>query len=179
MSVTVQDVFAPYQYYLGGEAWPSVAHTGGDISTKPVFTEEDEQGMAPQNAAAALAKLVRWAVHQPEGEGAAIYDHSAREEWARHTVLGEALAARALNLRSRAEFDALYRWRHQPVEGQIFKAEDEGIEVDQTSLVADVAIYTHGRNAGDKHDMKTHITWAARTVEALSALGFKTVWTGK
>jgi hypothetical protein len=89
--------WGPYENHLDSHVWP-----GAD---KFVVVERDE--MPPQYAAAALAKLVRWARVHPVGEIATLHGEDEREEYVRKTRLGAALAARACNLEEE-HFHALY-----------------------------------------------------------------------
>lgn len=83
--------FGPYAEYLSMPVWPSERGYG---EVTQVMVEE----MSPQQAAASLAKLVRWARLEPYGDIARHGDEDSREEAVRHTVLGQALAARAVNM---------------------------------------------------------------------------------
>lgn len=94
------DDFAPYAGYLSMAVWPSNA-TYGEVATSLV------EEMAPQHAASALAKLVRWARTAPEGDITMNPDEDTREEAVRQSRLGHALAARACNL-TEEHFHALY-----------------------------------------------------------------------
>lgn len=93
------DDYGPYASYLHTNLWPSVS-SGQAI---PVIRDE----MSPQQAASSLAKLVRWARVAPEGDVATLPDEDSREEFARKSRLGQALAARACNLEEE-HFHALY-----------------------------------------------------------------------
>lgn len=86
--------FAPYEGYLDSLLWPSFNSRTGEISAVIV----DRENMPPQYAAAALAKLVRWARIAPGGMIAMHPDEDSREYEVRSSVLGKALAARAVNL---------------------------------------------------------------------------------
>lgn len=95
-----EDDFAPYAGYLSGVVWPSNKAYG---ETEHTYVEE----MAPQHAASALAKLVRWARMAPAGDITMNPDEDTREEAVRQSRLGLALAARACNL-TEEHFHALY-----------------------------------------------------------------------
>lgn len=92
-----------YSLYLHGKEWPSDSQrlSTGSPSPQPV-TE-----MPPQQAAACLAKLVRWCWRSPIGDMASI-DLDSREEYIRKSNLGIALAARALGLENPETIYALY-----------------------------------------------------------------------
>lgn len=94
------DDFAPYAGYLATVVWPSNRAFG---ETEHTYVEE----MPPQQAAASLAKLVRWARTAPAGDITMNPDEDTREEAARQSPLGLALAARACNL-TEEQFHALY-----------------------------------------------------------------------
>lgn len=81
------------------------------------------ESMAPQHAAAALAKLVRWAVNAPTGQVALFDEVGAREDLTRSSPLGRALAARAQNLHP-GEAEALSRALAPPeaVRGELASA---------------------------------------------------------
>lgn len=91
--------FEHYEGYLDTNIWPSVS-AGGSL-----YVERDT--MSPQQAAASLAKLVRWARIHPVGNIALVAGEDEREEYVRKTRLGMALAARACNLEEE-HFHALY-----------------------------------------------------------------------
>jgi hypothetical protein len=88
------DVYANYEDYLHSHVWPKVDPRTGETET--VVVDRDE--MVPQYAAAALAKLVRWARSAPVGNISLLPDEDSRECEVRGTELGKALAARAVNL---------------------------------------------------------------------------------
>ena len=94
------DEYAPYAGYLSSAVWPSLDRDGDVITT----VVED---MAPQHAASALAKLVRWARQAPAGDVARHHDEDSREYAARTSRLGQHLAARACNLTEEL-FHAVY-----------------------------------------------------------------------
>lgn len=166
-----QDVFAPYELYLDSEVWPSRQSANSPVRTVHVF----EDSLPPQHAAAAIAKLVRWAVHEPVGNIAQIADPVQREQEVRESRLGLALAARALNQRSPEEFEALYRHTHEArPEGAVFVPAGTAVEAEPTSLTADLAVSIHEHLPGQS--LKTAIAWSARVVEALARLGFKVTW---
>lgn len=172
--MATQDVFAPYELYLDSEVWPSRSYEGAAATTQEIF---GHSAMAPQYACGALAKLVRWAVHEPAGNVAMLGDPVQREEEVRHSRLGLALAARALNQRDVGEFESLYRFTHSatPV-GHVFVPQGQAVEAEPTALVADIAVNIHDHLPGQS--LKTAITWSARVVEALTRLGLKVTWEG-
>lgn len=95
------EVFGPYALWLHTTWWPSINE--GRKDTEQIDIDE----MPPQRAAACLAKLVRWARYEPQGDLAALDDMDMREEEARTSVMGRHLAARALNL-SEPQMHALF-----------------------------------------------------------------------
>lgn len=97
----VEEVYGPYETYLHVPLWPSIRNGMQD----PEIADVTE--MAPQHAAAALAKLVRWARREPTGQLSMIDDIDMREEEARTSPLGRHLAARALSL-SEPQMHALF-----------------------------------------------------------------------
>lgn len=86
--------FGPYEGYLDHNMWPTWNPRTGEAKVVMV----DRENMPPQYAAAALAKLVRWARIAPAGMIAMHPDEDSREYEVRSTTLGRALAARAVNL---------------------------------------------------------------------------------
>lgn len=100
--MTRQDeVFQEYAPYLATTIWPSVEK--GYTGEKYTPVEE----MVPQYAAAALAKLIRWAKYAPSGDITMHADEDSREEAVRKSRLGMALAARATNM-TEEHFHAMY-----------------------------------------------------------------------
>lgn len=95
--------FAEYEGYLDGNVWPSAE---GTAASSGGYTMVDTE-MAPQYAAAALCKLVRWARFAPVGETARYADEDAREEFVRRSYLGTCLAARACGMLPE-HFHAIY-----------------------------------------------------------------------
>lgn len=115
--------FAPYAGYLHGSVWPTINARTGEAGH--VVIERDS--MPPQYAAAALAKLVRWARIAPEGDIVAYPDEDSREVAARESELGKRLAARAVNLEPDIFF-AMY--------GEF----GVGKEADHREVVAEIAV---------------------------------------
>lgn len=94
--------FGPYAQYLGTELWPSAPSSiGQDLQIKACGD------LVPQYAAAALCKLVRWARYAPTGDAVQHPSEEGREEYARISVLGMALAARACGMHP-DHFHAVY-----------------------------------------------------------------------
>ena len=84
------DEYADYASYLDTALWPASVKSGEEL--------KDTTDMPPQYAAAALAKLVRWARHAPEGATALLPDEDSREDAVRRSMLGTYLVARAANM---------------------------------------------------------------------------------
>lgn len=91
--MTIPTAAVNYAQYLHGQQWPS--NSSRNAVGTPALESID--AMAPQHAAACLAKLVRWVRETPVGQ-MQLADIDTREEYVRHTNLGHALAAKALGL---------------------------------------------------------------------------------
>lgn len=98
-----QSAMINYAMYWHTLNWPS--DTNRDSQGQPTFTAVSQ--MPPQQAAASLAKMLRWVHTNPVGQQVG-QDLDTREEYARKTELGLALAARALGLTNGEEVYALY-----------------------------------------------------------------------
>jgi hypothetical protein len=105
--------FPNYAPFLTTEVWP-----GSTGERSPVMD------MAPQHAASALAKLVRWAVSAPQGTLTLLSEIGLREEYVRRAPLGRALAARAQNL--------------QPGEDVVFRKDSAPADTVRSTIAAAV-----------------------------------------
>jgi hypothetical protein len=92
-----------YPEYYNTAQWPSNSERNAIGGTVLVNVES----MPPQRAASCLAILLTNARVFPVGDLQAL-DVDSREEYVRHTVLGHALAAKALGLNDIADVYALY-----------------------------------------------------------------------
>lgn len=117
------DDYANYEDYLHTHVWPKADPRTGEL--EHVVVNRDE--MVPQYAAAALAKLVRWARSAPVGDISLFPDEDSREYEVRSTLLGKALAARAVNLDVDTFFGMYGEFGVTP-------------EVDHREVVADLAV---------------------------------------
>lgn len=93
-----------YAMWLPMDVWPSDSQRNslGQPMRVPVWD------MPPQQAAAALAKLVRWARGAPAGDLASVAAVDDRENVVRDSRLGQCLSARALSLPDVEHVYALY-----------------------------------------------------------------------
>lgn len=141
--------FPDYEPYLYGAVWPASSRNGISHPEKvPV------EGMPPQRAASALAKLVRWAVHSPTGE-LRLLDLDTREETVRQTPLAIALAARCQNLHV-GEHQALHQAPPAP----------------RNQLLAHMAVVIH---AATGVELQIAIETAAEILDTLSTQHWKVV----
>lgn len=141
--------FPDYQDYLQSPyVWPSAVGRGSREEHK------DVPEMAPQYAAAALAKLVRWARYAPVGEASLWPDEDARENFVRMTPLGVGLAARACNL----DPDHFYG---------LYGEYGAGKEADYHEVLAEMAVTMGDHGLGD-WQLKDRIVLSAKILEALA-----------
>jgi hypothetical protein len=145
-----EEIFAPYESYLDVVIWPSMDRQG-----EVTYTLVEEM-QAPQHAASALAKLVRWARYAPVGDICRHPDEDSREEAARDSRLGHALAARALNL-SEEHFHALY--------GEYGATPD----ADPHQVLAELAVALGDYGLGD-WNLQQRIRLAASVLERLATV---------
>lgn len=150
MSSKDPNAFGPYAGYLHTNLWPSINTYTGVMEMTQVNRDE----MAPQHAASALAKLVRWARTAPEGDLVHYPDEDSREVEVRSSPLGKALAARAVNLEEEMFF-ALY--------GEFGAT----AEANQREVMAELAVGLgdHGLD----WSLSQRITLASHLVETLDA----------
>lgn len=130
-----------YAPYLVGTVWPSDSSRG--VDGKPNLLEVDQ--MPPQQAAASLAKLLRWATNSPSGYLLELLEVGDRQEHVYRSRLGRALCARALSLSDTGEMDALF-----------FRP-----SVDPNHLLARVMVAIHehtGHDLEDVIELAAHVT---------------------
>lgn len=96
------ETFARYQDYLQqGVYWPKDDPRLGRVETTPI------EDMAPQYAASALAKLLRWA-YDHGYPALNIYDADERIVYVRRSKLGLALMMRAIGLYEMERMSEIY-----------------------------------------------------------------------
>lgn len=137
--------YGAYQDWLHTSLWPASVKAGEEL--------KDVAEMAPQHAAAALAKLVRWARYAPAGQVALLPDEDSREDEVRVCPLGSALAARACNL-DPDHFYGLY--------GEYGSA----IDADFHEVLAEMAV-TLGDEGLEDWQLRDRLVLSAKVIAAL------------